>query len=78
MIAVRYLFAYILNIMCMRHPIFPVRAPPYPVRVLYSGNDDTIEQVTYIVCFNGRVPKMYKLWDINSQGVREVHLFARV
>ena len=64
--------------MRMRHPIVPVRAPPDPVRVFYSGSDDTIEQVPYIVCLNGWVPEMYKLWDLNAQGVREVHLFARV
>ena len=58
MLAVSYLFAYSLNIMRMRHPIVPVREPPYPVRVIYSGSDDTIEQVPYIFCLNGRVPEM--------------------
>ena len=29
----------------MRHLIVPARAPPDPVRVLYAGSDDTIEQV---------------------------------
>ena len=78
MIAVSYLFAYSLNIMRMRHPIVPVRAPPDPVQVLYSGSDDTIEQVPYIPYINGRVPKMYKLWALDAQGVRKVHPFARV
>ena len=78
MFTVSYLFAYSLNIMHMRHPIVPVRAPPYNVRVLYSGSNDTIKQVPYIICCNGRVPEMYELWDLNDQGVREVHPFARV
>ena len=42
--AVSYLFAYSFNIMRMRHPIVPVHAPPDPVRVLYSGSDDTIDR----------------------------------
>ena len=78
MIAVSYLFAYSFNIICMRHPIVPVRAPPDTVIVLYYGSDDTIDQVTYIVCLNGRVPEMYELWALNAQVVREVYPFARV
>ena len=78
MFAVSYIFAYSYNIMRMRHPIVPVRAPPDTVRVLYSGIDDTIKQVPYIFCLNGRLPEMYKLWALNAQGVREVHPFARV
>ena len=64
--------------MPMRHPIVPVRAPPDPARVLYSGSDDTIEQVPYILCLNGRVPEMYELWDLNPSRVREFHPFAWV
>ena len=64
--------------MRMLHPIVPVRAPTDPVRVIYSGSDGTIKQVPYMVCLNGRVPKMYELWDLNAQVVREVHSFARV
>ena len=78
MIVVSCRFAYSFNIMRMRHPIVPVCVPTYPVRVLYSGSDDTIEQVPYIFCLNGRVPEMYKLWSLNAQGVCEVHPFARV
>ena len=78
MFAVSYLFAYSFNIMRMSHPIVPVRAPPDPVRVIYSGSDDTTEQVPYIVYLNGRVPEMYELLDLNAHGVREVHPFARV
>ena len=78
MLAVSYLLAYSFNIMRMRHPIVPVRAPPDPTRVLYSGSDDTIEQVPYIFCLNGRVPKMYDIWRLKDGGVREVHPFAQV
>ena len=78
MIAVSCRFAHSFNIMRMRHPIVPVRAPPDPVRVLHSGSDDNIKQVTYIVCLNGWLPEMYELCDLNAQGVCEVHPFARV
>ena len=78
MFAVSYILAYSSNIMRMRHPIVPGRAPLDPVRVLYSGSDDTIKQVPYILCINGRVPEMYELWNLDAQGVCEVHLFARV
>ena len=64
--------------MCIRRPIVPVRAPPDPVRVIYSVSDDTIEQVTYIVCIHGWVLEISELWRINTSGVREVHLFYRV
>ena len=76
MTAVSYLFVYSFNIMRMQHPIAPIRVTPDPVIVLYYGSDDTIEQVPYIVCCNGRVPKLYELWDLNAQRVREVHPFA--
>ena len=78
MFAVSYLFAYSFNIIRMPRPIVPVGAPPDPVRVLYSGSNDTIEQVPYIVCLNGRVPKMYELWILNAQVVIEVRPFAQV
>ena len=78
MIAVSCCFTHSFNIMCMRHPIVPVHAPPDTVRVIYSGSDDTIEQVPYIVCLNGRVPAMYEFWALNAQGVNEVYPFARV
>ena len=78
MSTVSYLFAYSFKIMRMRHPIFPGRAPLDPVRVFYSGSDDTIEQIPYILCLNVRVPKMYEVWSLNAQGVCEVHSFSRV
>ena len=57
MFAIRYLLAYSFSIvMRMRHPIFPVRGPTDPVWVFYSGSDDTIDQVPYILYINGRVP----------------------
>ena len=62
--------------MRMCHLIVPGRAPLDPVRVLYFGRDDTIEQVPYIICLNGQVPEMYELWSLNAQGVCEVHPFA--
>ena len=74
MFAVSYLFVYSFNIMCMRHRIVPVRAPPDPVIVLYSGSDDNIEQVTYILCLNGWVPEMYELW---SPSLKEFARFIR-
>ena len=67
MIAVSCRFAHSFNIIYMRHPIVLVRALPDPVRVIYSGSNDTIEQVSYIVCLNGRVPKMYELCSLNFQ-----------
>ena len=76
MIAVSCLLACNFNIMRIRHHIVPVCAPPDSVRVLYPGSDDIIEQVPYIVCLNERVPEMYKFWDLNDQGVCEVHTFA--
>ena len=45
---------------------------------LYSVGDDTIEQVPYIVCLNGRDPKMYDLWALNAQGFCEIRLFTQV
>ena len=53
----------------MRHPIVPVPEPPDPVRVHYSGSDDSIYPVTYIVCLHGQVPARYELWSLNAQGV---------
>ena len=58
MLLISYLFAYSLNIvMRMRHSIVPVHAPTDPIRVFYSGSDDT----SYIVCIHGRVPEMYEI-----------------
>ena len=52
-----------------RHPNVPVCAPLDPILVYYSGSDNSIDRVTYIVCLNGRVPKRYELWSLNAQGV---------
>ena len=60
--------------MRMRHPIVHGRAPPDPIRVFYSGSDDT----SYIVCLQGLVPEISKLWRLNDGRVREVHPFAWV
>ena len=58
-------------------PIIPVRAPPQPVTVLWSGSADVIE-VPYIRCLNGRVPEDFELWDLAKDGVYEVQPYARV
>ena len=54
------------------------RGPPDPILVRYPGSDATASPVTYIVCMHGQVTAEYKLWSLNAQGVREVHLFAWV
>ena len=78
MFAIRCRFAHSFNIiMRMRDTIIPRHAPEDPVRVLYSGSDDTIDLVSYIVCLHGRVPEIYELWRLNDCGVRDVHPFAR-
>ena len=64
--------------MRLRHPNAPVRGPPDPVWAHYSGNDDSIYPVTYIVCLHGRVPERYELWSLNAQGAHKVHPFARI
>ena len=51
---------------------------PYPVLVRYSGSDAATPSVSYIVYINGRVPERYEVWCLNGDGVREVHLNARV
>ena len=61
-----------------RHPNVPVREPPDPVLVHYSGRDVSVALVTFIVCLHGRVPETYELWSLNEQGVPEVHPFARI
>ena len=71
MFAISYLLAYSFNIIRMRHPVVPGRAPSNTVRVIYSGSDDTIDQVPYIVCLHGRVPEMYELWDLNVRGISQ-------
>ena len=51
--------------------------PPDPIFVRYPGSDAVASSPAYIVCLHERVPEKYELWILNSQGVREVHLFAR-
>ena len=64
----------------MNCPRFHVanRGPPDPILVHYPGSGAAASSLAYIVCLHGRVPEKYELWSMNSQGVREVHLFARV
>ena len=78
MFAISYIFAYSFNIKRMRHPIVPVHAHSDPVRVLFSGSDNTIELVTYILSLHRQVPEMYKLWRLNAQGFCEVRSFTPV
>ena len=63
--------------MRLRQSIVPDRGPPDHVRVLYSGSDDSIDPVSYIVCLYGQAPERYERWSLNRQGVSNVHLFAR-
>ena len=51
---------------------------PDPVLVRYAGSNAAAPYVSYIVCLNGQVPERYKVWRLNRDGVREVHLTARV
>ena len=79
MFAISYLLACSFNIvMRPRHPIVPFCGPPDPVWVFYSASDNSIDLVSYIVCLHGRVPERYEIWSLNANGVRKVHLFARV
>ena len=52
--------------------------PPNPILVCYPGSGAAASLLAYIVCLHGRVPEKYELCIMNAQGVREVHLFARV
>ena len=51
---------------------------PDPIFVRYPGIDDAASSINYIVCLNGRVLERYKVWSLNTQGVREVHPIDRV
>ena len=57
--------------------VIPVRASPLPITILWSDSADLL-QVPYIRCLNGRMTKAFELWDLAEDGVREVHLYARV
>ena len=54
------------------------RGPPDPILVRYPGSDAAASLLTCIVCLHGRVPEKYEIWSMNAQGVRKVHLLARV
>ena len=77
MITVSCLFAHSFKIMRIPQPIIPVRAPPQPVTVIWSGSTVALE-VLHIRCLNGRVPKTFEVWALAEDGVREVHPYARV
>ena len=72
MVTVSCHFAHIFKIMRMPQPIIPVRAPPQPVTVLWSGSNNALE-VLYIRCLIGRMPETFEVWDLAEDGVREVH-----
>ena len=77
MIAVSCCFAHSFKIMRIPRPIIPVRAPPQPVTVLWSGSAEVIE-VPFIRCLHGRVTEAFEVWALAEDGVREVHPYARV
>ena len=64
----------------MNHRRFIVAesGPPDTILVRYPGSGAAASLLAYIVCMHGRVPEKYELWGLNTQGVREVHPFARV
>ena len=51
----------------------PVKTPD-----LVSFRDAAASSVSYIVCINGQVPERYEDCSLNSHGVCEVYLTARV
>ena len=51
---------------------------PDPILIRDSGSDAGGPAVSYIVCLHRRVPERYEVWRLNWDGVREVHLTARV
>ena len=57
--------------------MIPVRAPPQLVTVLWYVSADVLE-VPYIRCLNMQVPEAFEVWDLDHDGVHEVHLYARV
>ena len=63
----------------MRIPqtIIPVRAPPQPFTVLWSGSSDVIE-ILYICCLNGQVPEAFEIWALADDGVCEDQPCTRV
>ena len=77
MITVSCHFAHRFKIVRIPQTIIPVRAPPQPVTVLWSGSADVLE-VPYIRCLNGWVPKDFEPWALADDGVRDVHSYAKV
>ena len=62
--------------MCIPQAVIPVRAPPQPVTVLWSGSADVFE-VPYIRCLRGRVPEAFEVWALAKDGFRKVNPYAR-
>ena len=72
-----YCLAHSSKIICIPQPIIPVRAPPQLVTFIWYGSANVIK-VTYICYLNGRVPEAFELWVFEDDGVRKVHMYARV
>ena len=70
-------FSHSFKIMRIPQTDIPFVVPPQPVQALRSDRGGKIN-VPYIRCLNGRVTESYKLWDLAEDGVRKVHLSARV
>ena len=77
MITVSCIFDHSFKSVSITQKIIPVRAPPQPVTVIRSGSADALE-APYIRCLDGRVPKVFEVWDITEDVVRDVHPYARV
>ena len=70
-------FAHSFRIMRIPQPIIPVRAPPQPITVLWSGSADVIE-VPYIGCLREKVTEAFEVWALSENGFCKVHPYARV
>ena len=58
-------------------PGIPEVVPPHPVQDLCSGRGGEID-VMYIRCIEGREPEVFELWAFAEDGIRKIHLYARV
>ena len=59
------------------HPGWTSVILPHLAQALLSGRGKKIE-IAYIYCINGREPEAFELWAFAEDGIRDVHLFARV
>ena len=63
--------------MRITQPVPPFRVPLQPIQALCSGRCGKTN-VPYIRCIDGWVPEAYERWALAEDGVREVHLSAKV